>query len=96
MFTHLREDVNSEKEAQPVSFVGIGSSVLQTSDPTESSGAPWVVSIGTSKLADQLGAKKRGEILFGKRFSCFMSHKVFIKNTLAKETGAVGERHSHQ
>ena len=55
---HLREDVNSEKEAQPVSFVGIGSSVLQTSDPTESKGAPCVVSMGTSKLADQLGAKK--------------------------------------
>lgn len=59
---HLREDVNSEKEAQPVSFVGIGSSVLQTSDPTESKGAPCVVSMGTSKLADQLGAKKRGGI----------------------------------
>lgn len=56
---HLREDVNSEKEAQPVSFPGIGSSVLQTSDPTESKGAPWVVSMGTSKLADQLGAKER-------------------------------------
>ena len=55
---HLREDVNSEKEAQPVSFAGIGSSVLQTSDPTESKGAPCVVSMGTSKLADQLGAKK--------------------------------------
>lgn len=50
--------MNSEKEAQPVSFVGIGSSVLQTSDPTESKGAPCVVSMGTSKLADQLGAKK--------------------------------------
>lgn len=38
--THLREDVNSEKEAQPVSLVGTGSSVLQTSEPTESKGAP--------------------------------------------------------
>lgn len=56
---HLREDVNSEKEAQPVSLAGIGSSVLQTSEPTESKGAPWVVSMGTSKLADQLGAKER-------------------------------------
>lgn len=55
---HLREDVNSEKEAQPVSFAGIGSSVLQTSDPTESKGAPWVVSMGTSKFAVQLGAKE--------------------------------------
>lgn len=55
---HLKEDVNSEKEAQPVSLAGIGSSVLQTSEPTESKGAPWVVSMGTSKLADQLGAKE--------------------------------------
>lgn len=62
--THLREDVNSEKAAQPVSLAGMGSSVLQTSDPTESKGAPWVVSMGTSKLADQLGAKTRGEISF--------------------------------
>lgn len=59
---HLREDVNSEKEAQPVSFVGTGSSVLQTSDPTESKGAPCAVSMGTSKLADQLGAKERGGV----------------------------------
>lgn len=56
--------MNSGKEAQPVSLVGIGSSVLQTSDPTESKGAPWVVSMGTSKLADQLGAEKRGGISF--------------------------------
>lgn len=61
---HLREDGNSENEAQPVSLVGIGSSVLQTSDPTESKGAPCVVSMGTSKLADQLGAGKRGGISF--------------------------------
>lgn len=60
----LREDVNSEKEAQPVSLVGIGSSVLQTSDPTESKGAPWVVSIGTSKLADQVGAVMKGGLSF--------------------------------
>lgn len=57
---HLREDVNSEKEAQPVSFVGTDSSVLQTSDPTESKAAPWAVSMGTSKLADQLGAREGG------------------------------------
>lgn len=57
--------MNSEKEAQPVSLVGIGSSVLQTSDPTESKGVPWVVSIGTSKLADQVGAEMRGTLSFG-------------------------------
>lgn len=62
---HLREDVNSEKEAQPVSLVGIGSSVLQTSDPTESKGVPWVVSMGTSKLADQVGAETKGGLAFG-------------------------------
>lgn len=56
--------MNSEKAAQPVSLAGMGSSVLQTSDPTESKGAPWVVSMGTSKLADQLGAETRGEISF--------------------------------
>lgn len=65
MIAHLREDVNSEKEAQPVSLVGICSSVLQTSDPTESKGAPWVVSIGTSKLADQEGAEMKGGLAFG-------------------------------
>lgn len=62
MLAHLREDVNSENEAQPVSLVGIGSSVLQTSEPTESKGAPWVVSIGTSKLADQVGAETKGRL----------------------------------
>ena len=62
---HLREDVNSEKEAQPVSLVGIGSSVLQTADPTESKGVPWAVSIGTSKLADQLAAEMRGGLSLG-------------------------------
>lgn len=62
---HLREDVNSEKEAQPVSLVGIGSSVLQTSDPTESKGVPWVVSMGTSKLADQVGAETKEGLAFG-------------------------------
>lgn len=51
--------MKSEKEAQPVSFAGIGSSVLHTSDPTESRLVPCVVSIGTSKLADQLGAGKK-------------------------------------
>ena len=61
--THLREDGNSEKEAQPVSLVGIGSSVLHTSDPTESKGVPWVVSMGTSKLADQLGARERSNFI---------------------------------
>lgn len=55
--SYFREDVNSEKEAQPVSFAGIGSSVLHTSDPTESKLAPCAVSMGTSKLADQLGAR---------------------------------------
>lgn len=69
---HLREDGNSENEAQPVSLVGSGSSVLQTSDPTESKGAPWVVSMGTSKLADQLGARKRGGISFRECFNSFM------------------------
>lgn len=57
--------MNSENEAQPVSLVGIGSSVLQTSDPTESKGAPWVVSMGTSKLADQVGAETKGGLAFG-------------------------------
>lgn len=56
---HLREGVNSANDAQPVSFVGMGSSVLHTSDPTESKGVPWVVSMGTSKLADQLGAERQ-------------------------------------
>lgn len=60
---HLREDVNSEKEAQPVSLAGVGSSVPQTSDPTESEGAPCAVSMGTSKLADQLGAKERRDCI---------------------------------
>jgi hypothetical protein len=78
ILSHLREDVNSEKEAQPVSLVGIGSSVLQTSDPTESNGVPWVVSIGTSKLADQLGAKMRGKISSGKYFSSLVQHKIFF------------------
>lgn len=55
--SYLR-DVKSEKEAQPVSFPGTGSSVLQTSDPTESKLVLCVVSIGTSKVADQLGAEK--------------------------------------
>lgn len=56
--SYLKEDVNSEKEAQPVSLAGIGSSVLHTSDPTESRLVPCAVSMGTSKLADQFGARK--------------------------------------
>lgn len=58
ILSYLREDVNSVKEAQPVSFAGTGSSVLHTSDPTESRLLACVVSIGTSKLADQFGAGK--------------------------------------
>lgn len=50
--------MNSEKEAQPVSFAGTGSSVLHTSDPTDSRLAPCAVSMGISKLADQFGAEK--------------------------------------
>lgn len=50
--------MNSENEAQPVSFVDNGSSVLHTSDPTESKLATCAVSIGISKVAGQLLAKR--------------------------------------
>lgn len=78
---HLRGDVNSEKEAQPVSLVGIGSSALQTSDPTESRGAPWVVSMGTSKLADQLGAVK-GKSFILRRLPQFYGTQYFSETGL--------------
>lgn len=85
--------MNSEKEAQPVSLVGIGSSALQTSDPTESKGAPWVVSMGTSKLADQLGAKQRGGIHFENVSPVSRSTDIFQKQVCTdKKDGSCGNR----
>lgn len=84
--------MNSEKEAQPVSLVGIGSSALQTSDPTESRGAPWVVSMGTSKLADQLGAKQRGGIIL-RKFHQFHVAQMFFRNRSALIRIAIKKQH---